>query len=89
VLLTPSPCSLSVQLDREQVAVSSISDLPIICSVCFSAFAVAWGEISAQCARLVGLVILILDLRKFGLPRWENALFWTWLFLGSGVFSPS
>lgn len=46
-------------------------------------FAVAWGGISAQCARLVGLIILILELRRLGLPRWENALFWTWLFIGS------
>jgi len=46
-------------------------------------FAVAWGGISAQCARLVGLIILILELRPLGLPRWEYALFWTWLSIGS------
>jgi hypothetical protein len=46
-------------------------------------FAIAWGGISAQCARLAGLIILILELRQLGLPRWENALFWTWLFIGS------
>jgi hypothetical protein len=46
-------------------------------------FSVAWGGVSAQCARLVGLIILILELRQLGLPRWESALFWTWLFIGS------
>jgi len=49
------------------------------------AFVVAWGGLSAQSARLVGLIILILELKQFGIKRWETALFWVYLLVGIGV----
>ncbi|KAG1752747.1 uncharacterized protein EDB91DRAFT_1293996, partial [Suillus paluster] len=51
-------------------------------SVC--AFVVALGGFSAACARLMGLIVLNLDLRKFELWRWEIYLAWSWLFVGGG-----
>ncbi|KAJ7781198.1 hypothetical protein B0H16DRAFT_1497416 [Mycena metata] len=48
------------------------------------AFVVAWGGMAAQSGRLVGALIVIFELRKMGIARWE---FWAaiaWLIIGIG-----
>ncbi|KAJ7507856.1 hypothetical protein B0H11DRAFT_147150 [Mycena galericulata] len=48
------------------------------------AFVVAWGGMAAQSGRLVGALIVIFELRKMGIARWE---FWSaivWLIIGIG-----
>ncbi|KAH7926763.1 hypothetical protein BV22DRAFT_328877 [Leucogyrophana mollusca] len=46
------------------------------------AFVVTWGGISGACARLIGLIILTLELRRLGIKQWETYLFCGWLFVG-------
>ncbi|KAH7909444.1 hypothetical protein BJ138DRAFT_1155256 [Hygrophoropsis aurantiaca] len=43
------------------------------------AFVVAWAGISGVCARIIGLLILVLELRKLETKRWESCFFCGWL----------
>lgn len=49
------------------------------------AFVVAWGGMSAQSARLVGLLILLVHLKRLGITRWERISFTIWLVVGLGA----
>lgn len=46
------------------------------------AFVVAWGSIASQLARIVGLIILFLELRRLGIQRWESVGFALWAIVG-------
>ncbi|KAJ7700137.1 hypothetical protein B0H17DRAFT_1048752 [Mycena rosella] len=48
------------------------------------AFVVAWGGMAAQSGRLVGALIVIFDLRKMGIARWEFWVAIVWLIIGIG-----
>lgn len=45
-------------------------------SYCFTAFAVAWGGLSAQSIRLLGFFRLSIDLRQFAARHWEMYITW-------------
>ncbi|THG98088.1 hypothetical protein EW026_g4031 [Hermanssonia centrifuga] len=45
------------------------------------AFVVAWGGMASQLARLLGLAIVILELKRLGLRHWEPWLLWGALFV--------
>ncbi|TFK75867.1 hypothetical protein BDN72DRAFT_353823 [Pluteus cervinus] len=46
------------------------------------AFVVAWGGMAAQTARLIGLVILFIELRYLGIGKWESVAFLLWMIIG-------
>ncbi|KAJ6539387.1 hypothetical protein B0H19DRAFT_357705 [Mycena capillaripes] len=46
------------------------------------AFVVAWGGMAAQSGRLVGALIVIFELRKLGIARWEFWIAIVWLIIG-------
>ncbi|KAJ7095429.1 hypothetical protein B0H15DRAFT_829541 [Mycena belliarum] len=46
------------------------------------AFVVAWGGMAAQSGRLVGALIVIFELRKMGIARWEFWVAIVWLVIG-------
>ncbi|KAJ7498881.1 hypothetical protein FB451DRAFT_1203303 [Mycena latifolia] len=48
------------------------------------AFVVAWGGMAAQSGRLVGALIVIFELRKMGIARWEFWFAIVWLIIGIG-----
>ncbi|KAJ7180146.1 hypothetical protein C8R43DRAFT_1117473 [Mycena crocata] len=48
------------------------------------AFVVAWGGMAAQSGRLVGALIVIFELRKMGIARWEFWFAVVWLIIGIG-----
>ncbi|KAJ7771413.1 hypothetical protein DFH07DRAFT_804308 [Mycena maculata] len=48
------------------------------------AFVVAWGGMAAQSGRLVGALIVIFELRKMGIARWEFWVAIVWLIIGIG-----
>lgn len=48
------------------------------------AFVVAWGGMAAQAAQLVGLVMLLIDMRQLGVSRVESLIFVVWLVIGIG-----
>jgi len=48
------------------------------------AFVVAWGGMAAQSGRLVGALIVIFELRKMGVARWEFWVAIAWLIIGIG-----
>ncbi|KAJ7590990.1 hypothetical protein C8J56DRAFT_934412 [Mycena floridula] len=45
-------------------------------------FVIAWGGISLQTGRIVGLVLLLLDLRRLHIRRIESVIFIVWLLVG-------
>ncbi len=49
-----------------------------------AAFVVAWGGITSQLGRVVGLIILFLELHRLGIRRWESVSFISLLFTGTG-----
>ncbi|KAF9055311.1 hypothetical protein BDZ89DRAFT_1055902, partial [Hymenopellis radicata] len=49
------------------------------------AFVVAWGGLSAQFGRLVGLSIILVALRQLGIGRLETLIYVGWLVAGLGV----
>lgn len=46
------------------------------------AFVVAWSGIASEAGRIVGLLILLLELRRLGIQRWESIVFIVWLLIG-------
>ncbi|KAJ6515853.1 hypothetical protein C8R45DRAFT_957805 [Mycena sanguinolenta] len=46
------------------------------------AFVVAWGGMAAQSGRLVGALIVLFELRKMGIARWEFWVAIVWLIIG-------
>lgn len=50
------------------------------------AFVVAWGDMAAQSARLVGLLVLSFELKQLGIKRWEIIVFWAWLGVAIGMW---
>jgi len=46
------------------------------------AFTVAWGVLSTETARLMGLFVLLLTLRHLGMKRWELIVSLLWLAVG-------
>ncbi|KAJ7179097.1 hypothetical protein C8R46DRAFT_1187538 [Mycena filopes] len=48
------------------------------------AFVVAWGGMAAQSGRLVGALVVIFELRKMGIARWEFWVAIAWLIIGIG-----
>ncbi|KAJ7368346.1 hypothetical protein DFH08DRAFT_831157 [Mycena albidolilacea] len=46
------------------------------------AFVVAWGGMAAQSGRLVGALVVIFELRKMGIARWEFWVAIVWLIIG-------
>ncbi|KAJ7047328.1 hypothetical protein C8F04DRAFT_1058432 [Mycena alexandri] len=48
------------------------------------AFVVAWGGMAAQSGRLVGALVVIFELRKMGIARWEFWVAIVWLIIGIG-----
>jgi hypothetical protein len=57
---------------------------PVHLSDIFSAFVVAWGGLASQLARLVGLLMLLLELRRLGISTLEWILCWVTLAVGLG-----
>lgn len=55
--------------------------LPLI--IC-EAFVVAWGGTAADAGRIIGLLILSFELKKFMIRRREVYIFWASLFVLSG-----
>lgn len=51
---------------------------------CFLALVVAFGDIFSEGGRVVGLLVLNLELRRKIDRQWESYAFWTGLFLASG-----
>ncbi|KIK68110.1 hypothetical protein GYMLUDRAFT_238273 [Collybiopsis luxurians FD-317 M1] len=47
-----------------------------------SAFAVAWGNLSTETARLISLLVLLLTLRHLGMKRFELIISLAWLMVG-------
>ncbi|THV08507.1 hypothetical protein K435DRAFT_13376 [Dendrothele bispora CBS 962.96] len=45
-------------------------------------FVVAWSELSFMTARLMGLLVLLFDLRQRGIARWESIALVVWLVIG-------
>jgi hypothetical protein len=35
-------------------------------------------------ARVLGIAVLVLELRQLGIPSWEIIVFWIWLILAAG-----
>lgn len=54
-----------------------------------SAFLVAWSGMAGQCARLLGLLKLSLDMKKLGVNRWELHASWLVGFASIGKLAPS
>ena len=48
------------------------------------AFVIAWGDMSAQSMRIVGLTRLSLDLKALSFRRWEPIVMWVVLFASLG-----
>ncbi|KAF7301710.1 hypothetical protein MIND_00736600 [Mycena indigotica] len=48
------------------------------------AFVVAWGGMAAQSGRLVGALIVIFELRRMGIAKWEFWVAIVWLIIGIG-----
>jgi len=46
------------------------------------AFAVAWGDLAVETARLMGIFVLLLTLRHLGMKRWELIVSLVWLLIG-------
>lgn len=51
---------------------------------CFLALVVAFGDIFSEGGRVVGLLVLNLELRRKIDRQWESYAFWTGLFVASG-----
>lgn len=51
---------------------------------CFLALVVAFGDIFSEGGRVVGLLVLNLELRRKTDRQWESYVFWTGLFVASG-----
>lgn len=50
-----------------------------------AAFIVAWGGMSSQCARLVGIIILTLDLKRSHIRRSESWSLWAGVVIALGT----
>lgn len=89
-LLSFSFASASITLFASVLSFSSGTACGMISCAQFShligpaAFVVAWGGITSQLGRVMGLIILFLELHRLGIRRWESVSFISLLFTGTG-----